>query len=589
MPSRLDDLVSQRLQVASTPLALLREAAAARPTHPALVLLRDVSDRHPVTVTYAALLQEVEAAASAFRASGLAPSEAVALLMPAMPEGVTAFIAATTAGVVFPINLLLSSEALAVQLRLARARVAVVLGPRPGFDFHGRVSEATVHGSELSAIIEVPYDGKTKCGASWPDFIASAPVVTATPEAPDRAAALFHTGGSTGAPKLAELSLRNLAAGAMMSAAATGLRPDDRVLCGLPLFHVAGAIDVVLAAIAVGATVIFPTVLGARDPEVMRRIWSAVDETRASILALVPTSLASAASASRDGAHLRSLRVIATGGSPCAPQLVRKIETLTGRAVAQVYGMTEASGIIASQPFDGVFREPAVGYIAPLVQLRIGQSESGGAAQPRGEVCWTGPNRFIGYRTLEALAGRAEQWIASGDLGEFGADGQLRLLGRMKDVIIRSGHNIDPALIEETAQGHPDVRLAAAVPIPDAYAGELPLLYVALHEGATCTPDDIAGFIAAHIAEPPARPARVLVLPELPLTPLGKVARYKLRQAAALLRAREALAGHAVEAVSCSDPLAKRIDVAWQANSVEEERARAVAILGELGLTLVQL
>ena len=577
MPS-LEDTVSQRLRRSGSPLALLRETAAARPNHPALVFLRDASDPHPFIVSYAALLREVEAAAHAFRALGVSASDGVALLMPAMPEGVAAFIAATAAGVVFPINLLLSSEALAAQLSLARARVAVALAAHPAFDLPARVAEATARGPALSALIEVPHDGKTGRGLSWPDFIAAAPVATLGPDAEDRVAALFHTGGSTGAPKLAELSLRNLAAGALMSAAATELRDDDRILCGLPLFHVAGAIDVVLASIAVGATVILPTALGARDPQVMRRIWSLVDETQASVLALVPTSLATAASVPRDQTHLQSLRAIGTGGSPCAPQLVRKIEAVTGRAVAQVYGMTEASGIIASQPFDGVFREPAVGRIAPLLQLRIEQ----------GEIRWQGPNRFAGYRTLDAAAGGAEEWIASGDLGEIAADGQLRLLGRRKDVIIRSGHNIDPVLIEETAQGHPDIRLAAAVPIPDAYAGELPVLYVTLQDGATCTPRDIADFIAARIAEPPARPARVLVLSELPLTPLGKVARYKLRQAAALLRAREALAGLAIESVSCSDPLAKRIDVAWQPDVAEAQRTSAIATLGELGLTLVE-
>jgi fatty-acyl-CoA synthase len=183
----------------------------------------------------------------------------------------------------------------------------------------------------------------------------------------------------------------------------------------------------------------------------------------------------------------------------------------------------------------------------------------------------------------------ADEWIASGDLAETGADGQLHLLGRMKDVIIRSGHNIDPLLIEDTAQAHPDVRLAAAVPIPDAYAGELPVLYVSLQDGATCTPQDIARFIAERIAEPPARPARVLILPELPLTPFGKVARYRLRQQAALLRAHEALAGLAIESVSCTDPVAKRIEVDWRAQASPEERARGIAILGELGLTLAQV
>lgn len=128
MPDRVGDALSHRLQGAPTPLVLLRETAAARLDHPALVFLRDASDAHPKIVTYATLLLQVEAAANAFRAIGVGASDAVALLVPAMPESVVAFIAATACGVVFPINPLLSSEALTAQLSLARARVAVALG-----------------------------------------------------------------------------------------------------------------------------------------------------------------------------------------------------------------------------------------------------------------------------------------------------------------------------------------------------------------------------------------------------------------------------------------------------------------------------
>lgn len=589
MSDASSDLVLRRLQAAPTPLALLQETAGARPNHPALVFLRDANDLHPQTVSYAALLQEVEAAANAFRALGVAAADGVALLLPAMPEGVVAFIAATTCGVAFPINPLLSSEALAAQLSLARARVAVVLGAHPAFNSYLRIAEATVHGPALAAIVEVPYGNSAVCGLSWQDFISRTQPEKAAAVAPDRVAALFHTGGSTGAPKLAELSQRNLAAGALMSAAAMAVRAEDRILTGLPLFHVGGAIDMVLGALAVGATLILPTVLGARDPQVMRRIWSLVDETQASVLCLVPTSLATAAGVSRDAAHLRSLRVVATGGSPCAAQLVQRIESVSGRPVAQVYGMTEASGIIAAQPFDGVFRAPAVGYAAPLVRLRIGLTGEGRGPLPHGEVQLQGPNLFVGYRTHNASTSSVAEWLASGDLGETGPDGQLRLLGRMKDVIIRSGHNIDPLLIEETALAHPDVSLAAAVPIPDAYAGELPALYVTLQRDAASTAQDIARFIAERIAEPAARPARVLVLPELPLTPFGKVARYRLRQEAALLITREVLANLPIKSVSCTDPVAKRIEVAWQPHASTEERDRAVAVLGERGLTLVQV
>src|SRR5690606_3303267 len=124
-------------------------------------------------------------------------------------------------------------------------------------------------------------------------------------------------------------------------------------------------------------------------------------------------------------------------------------------------------------------------------------------------------------------------WVGSGDLGEVTESGDIRLVGRTKDVIIRSGHNIDPQLIEEVAVQHPDVVQAAAIAMPDGYAGELPILFVTLAAGADSSPAALSEFVNARIAEPPARPRQVIVLDELPLTPIGKVARYQLRQQAA--------------------------------------------------------
>ena len=580
MIGRSDEAILERLRATATPLAILRHTAAARPEHPALVFLPDATDGAGRSVTYRELLHQVESAAAALADTGVGPDEAVALLMPSMPEGVAAFIAATAVGVAFPVNLLLTTEALAAQLALARARVVIALGRHPAFDLRARAVAAASQAGGVHTVVEVPTQLGAESALSWDQFIGKAARVAARSEAPDRIGALFHTGGSTGTPKLAELTLRNVAAGALMSAAATAMRAEDRVLCGLPLFHVAGAIDVILGAIAVGATVILPTVTSTRNPQVLQRIWQIVDETRATILGLVPTSLAAVADVPRLATTLQTLRVVATGGSSCAPQLARRIEAVTGCPVAQVYGMTEASGIIAAQPFDGEFRAPAVGFAAPLLEMRLG-----GGDGTSGEVHWRGPNVFRGYRTPAGTEGAASQWVASGDLGELGTDGQLRLLGRTKDVIIRSGHNIDPLLIEDVAQEHQDVRQAAAVPLPDAYAGEVPVLYVALRAGATSDAASLVEFVAARIAEPPAKPKAVFILPELPLTPLGKIARYKLRQLAAAAKAVEALRDLPVEQISCADPVAKRIDLTWRATASALERERATAILATLGLT----
>jgi len=244
--------------------------------------------------------------------------------------------------------------------------------------------------------------------------------------------------------------------------------------------------------------------------------------------------------------------------------------------------MTEMSGCCTAQPCDGQFREPAVGFAPPLLEIGLH-----GDAADRGEVHMRGPNAFQGYRTKAGRIVRSpEHWVASGDLGCLLPDGQLRLMGRSKDVIIRGGHNIDPLMIEEIAQQHPAVRVSAAAPMPDQYAGELPILYVALKAGAAATAEDIERFVAERIGEPPARPKRVFILDDLPLTPFGKIARYKLRQAAAVERAKGCLAADAIAELWCEDPAAKTICVRWIRASAADALERFRKSTSALGLTI---
>lgn len=203
---------------------------------------------------------------------------------------------------------------------------------------------------------------------------------------------------------------------------------------------------------------------------------------------------------------------------PSMPQGVIALIAATAVGTAFPVNLLLSTDALAAQL---AFGAHTVGFPPPLVTLSVRRPD-GSEIGPgeTGEVHARGPNVFAGYRTRAGVAGIPEDgWVASGDLGQLTEDGQLRLLGRRKDIIIRSGHNIDPAMIEEVAYAHPDVRQAGAVPMPDAYAGELPVLYVAVRTGAHISPEAICDFVAERIAEPPARPKRVFILPELPLTP----------------------------------------------------------------------
>lgn len=573
--------LATRLDRTPTPFSLVQEVAQRRGNHPALIFMRTAADREPIIVTYRQLVEQAARAIGALRRLDIAQDEGIAILLPSMPEAVVALLAASSVGVAFPLNLLLTAPAMRAQLELARTRAAFVLGPHPSLDVRVRLQQATQGLCGLDTIIEVPVEHPS-CESAWHVFLDTALPESTFAGHPDRTAALFHTGGTTGEPKLAELSARNIAAGALMMAAATCWTQHERICSGLPMFHVGGAISCGLSALSSGATLILPSLLGARDPEVVRSIWTLLAESRATVLAMVPTSLAAVVDVPVAGANLTALRAVCTGASPLPRELGARMEAKLEKPVCQIYGMTEMSGCCTAQPCDGQFREPAVGYAPPLLEIGLH-----GGSGDRGEVHMRGPNAFQGYRTKAGRTARPPAgWVPSGDLGSFLADGQLRLMGRSKDVIIRGGHNIDPLMIEEIAQQHPAVRVSAAAPMPDEYAGELPVLYVALKPGAAATAQDIERFVADRIGEPPARPKCVFILDELPLTPFGKIARYRLRQAAAVHRARACLAAAEPAEVWCEDPAAKTICVRWNRAPAADALARFEKSASALGLTI---
>ncbi|KYZ86329.1 AMP-binding protein [Alloalcanivorax xenomutans] len=584
-----DTEAAKLLEQAPSPLALLRRTAARRPDHPALIYLRDASDPQPVTLTYGQLLEEVETLCRALKARGVSQGDGIPILLPLVPQAVSSLIAALTVGVAFPVNLLLSPEALAAQFKLARAREVIVMGPHPALDVRERVGAAIELLAREINLVEVALGEPTSDSFSWARLLAAGNTDSPVEDFPEAPAALVHTGGTTGAPKLAELTQRNLAAGAIMAASALGWRENDRILTGLPLFHVGGSVDMLLSGIAAGATLMFPTALGLRNPEVISRFWPLVDETRATLVGGVPTMLSAMVSSPRAGSTLSTLRGFVTGGSPLPAELKRKVEEVSGKPVCQLYGQTETAGITTAQSADGSYHPIRGGRPIPMMKVAIGGPN--GSFQPgdTGEVFVSGPNVFLGYRTNDGIqGGPADGWISTGDLGEVTEDGDLRLVGRSKEIIIRSGHNIDPLLIEEVAMAHPAVAQAAAVAMPDAYAGELPVLYVALTPGAQVSPEELIAHTGERIAEPPARPKHTFILEEMPLTPVGKIARYKLKQMATEHQVGRALSSiDTLEKVTCQDNGARQVGLYWKQKPTSEQRKLAATVLADLGLEQV--
>ncbi|MGH7153905.1 MAG: AMP-binding protein, partial [Acetobacteraceae bacterium] len=341
--------VRQQLEATPDLISMLCARAVDRPDHPAVVFHRSPTDPAPWTLSYGELSTQVQAVVAGLRSADLEPSRGIAILSPSTPEAVAAFIGATAVGAAFPLNPLLAPEAMSAQLVLGRVGAAFVAPEHPLIDHQARLSAALGLASVVELLIELPLQGRASA-ADWRQLRgtwkpARAVSLGACALAADRPAALFHTGGTTGEPKLAELSARGLAAGALMSAAALNLQASDRIVIALPLFHVGGAITCTFATLAAGATAIFCGVLGAREPDLPSRIWNFLAATAATAVAMVPTSLGTVVKTSVADADLGRLRGVITGASPLSPRLASDLEHLLDVPVCQVFGMTELSGI----------------------------------------------------------------------------------------------------------------------------------------------------------------------------------------------------------------------------------------------------
>jgi fatty-acyl-CoA synthase len=326
--------------------------------------------------------------------------------------------------------------------------------------------------------------------------------------------------------------------------------PDDVIFSDYPMFHIAGIFGRGYFAIAHGMSIVIPSPLGARDKRFIENYWKFVDRFGITIFSGVPTTLAQLAKSGPRGEALATLRDYACTGSTAFPaEVARQIESLIGVRVLLTYGATEYTQNVTQAPRDGDPKFGSPGIRLPYTQVKAVELDGDRikrecGVDEVGVVVVKGPSVTPGYLDPKYNEGvfTRDGWFNSGDLGRFDADGYLWLTGRAKDVIIRGGHNIDPAVIEETLLKHSDVMLAAAVSKPDAYAGELPIAYVQLVPNARARADDIREFAQRHIPERAAAPKEIIIVETMPLTDVQKPAKVELRRDAACRAFREVLA-----------------------------------------------
>lgn len=561
----------------------LANVAAERGGRPALVHRETVCDDEARTITHAALDELVGRTSMALIEHGVGPSDSVAIVGASLPEYLLAFYAASDVAIAFPMNPLLASAPMAQQLAMAGTRICIIVGNAWETDLGTRLATAFKSVPSLRTVVVAgaePPAGMTAQSLAvigWDAFLASASGRSARPQQRpgDAIATYFHTGGTSGSPKLARLSRRALLGGPAYAAECLGWSPDDRVLNLLPYFHVGGALSIATSALLSGAANLTCGWRGARDPALIAAFWMIAGQMSATAAGLVPTSWGSIADAA-SGPVPPCFRAMLSGGASMPRPVRQRLIDRVGVPFCELYGMTEFAGFCSSQSLDGRFAEPGVGVTVGAMDIVL--------RDPPGEVSLRGPNAFSGYLTTDGVTkDPAGGFVETGDIGRFDGDGQLVLSGRSKDVIVRGGHNIDPATIEQTALGHPAVRQAAAVGRPDLYAGEVPVLYLVVEDGASIA--DIEAHIGSNIIEPPARPKAISVIDAMPTTLVGKLDRNGLRQRATIEMAAALLAHHAPRAIRCTDAAARELLLDWEIAPSREQLDAIEMGLGEVGLS----
>jgi fatty-acyl-CoA synthase len=510
-------------QIPTTVYELLQASAAAHPERMALTFIHNLGEEMgEQDLSYWAFFDQLNRSARMLLDLAGTRRPVITLLLPNIPQSQCLLWAAASVGIANPINPLLSEEALASLMDKAGTDLLVALGPVPGSDLWQKALGASLRLSKRPRCVSVLVQGGEFFYDQLLERYSGAALESALLPRPDDIAAYFHTGGTTGVPKLARQTHANQVAAACAYRACMEAGPEDVALNGLPIFHVAGALVNSLGGLASGLRMLLPTLGGFRNPEVIRQHWRLVEHYGITLSGGIPTSVAAMLEVPIDGHDISSLRFMLSGGAPVPAALCEKVKAQTGLELYQAYGMTECSGVIALPNLSRPAIPGSAGHVAAPIEVRI----------DGGEICVRGPTVFPGYlgQDRSPLEGG---WLRSGDLGHLDENGNLFITGRAKDLIIRSGHNIDPALIENCLESHPAVSMAAAVGMPDEYAGELPVVFVQLRQGQAASLDELQRFAFEHIAERPACPKRIFLVDALPVTVVGKIYKQKLRELAA--------------------------------------------------------
>ena len=536
------------------------------------------------TVTWREMLERTCQAANLFRSLGIGEKDVVAFLLPNCNETIYTLMGGAIAGVVNPINPLLDAEQVSGILRETGAKVLVTLKSFPKADVAQLAAKSVAMAPDVHTVLEIDLNRYLSPPKSWLvpllrpknpvthkakvlDFVAEMSRQNTTldfedtPE--DRIAAYFHTGGTTGTPKVAQHKYSGMVYNGWLGSSLL-FDENDVIICPLPLFHVFAVHVIWMSVLMAGSHFVHPTPAGYRGEGVFDNFWKLIERYKVSFMITVPTAISALMQRPVD-ADVSSLKTAFSGSAPLPIELYNRFVAATGVTIVEGYGLTEATCLVSCNPPTGDKKVGSVGVPFPYTDVKILTCDDTGTVLKEhdvdevGEICLSNPGVFAGNTYTEEAKNNGlfayDTYLRTGDLGRLDEDGYLWITGRAKDLIIRGGHNIDPAEIEEVLAGHDAVAFVGAIGQPDSYSGELPCAYVELVGGASVTTDELMAYAKKHIHEKAALPKHIEILDELPKTAVGKVFKPDLRKSAITRVYDKALAdaGHAAHVVEVID------------------------------------
>lgn len=551
---------------------MLQRAEAKDPDAPALKYFfqaKGEAYKKSEDYTFKELLGNIRQAANMFHKLGIGKEDVVSFLLPNLPETHWTIWGAEAVGIVNPINPLLEAPQIAEIMRAAGTKVLVTLGPFPQTDLWQKVDTIRDQVPTLETVLQVNLadhltgmpkimvslfmafksKGKRIKGQKILDFNTlrlkqrDDNLIFDRTILPTDIASYFHTGGTTGTPKLAKHTHKNEVydSWAMMQFLGGSEGKGKNFFCGLPLFHVNGVFVTGLGPWSIGACITLSPPQGYRSPGLISNFWKIVEHYQLTFFSGVPAVYTNLLNVPVEGYNISSLEFAICGAAPMPVEVFKNFEKKSGVRILEGYGCTEGTCASSVNPPHGERRVGSIGFPFPYQEMKIAILDEAGAfardakTDEVGAVVLRGPNVFAGYKEdfhnqniwVDDGDGNGP-WYNTGDLGREDAEGYFWLTGRKKELIIRGGHNIDPKMIEEPMHRHPAIAFCAAIGSPDAKVGEVPIIYVQLKPDMQASPQELYDFAQENIGERAAVPKAIHLITEMPLTAVGKIHKVPL-------------------------------------------------------------